>query len=132
MTGLFRHPLFRVDVTAVHRRSRPVGPVRHVQFRQQYLMQLVEDAGFGPPVQPAPAGHPGAEAEFLRQVIPARSRCAVQHEQDALQALPVRDRPRPRSFVPLRRQQRFDQLPQPVVNVPGPTHDERKRLIFTS
>ncbi len=77
------------------------------------VVQLVEDAGVGPALQPPPAGHPGAEPEFLRQVLPTDP--GVHHEQDALQALPVRHRPRTRRLVRPRRQQRLDQLPKLVI-----------------
>jgi hypothetical protein len=77
-------PLFSVDVTTVHRRSRPVDPVRRVQLGEQYLMHLVEDSCLGPAFEAPPTGHTGAEAEFLRQVFPTDP--GVQHQQDALQA----------------------------------------------
>lgn len=67
---------------------------------------------------PAPSSVSGAVAELGWQVAPAAVR--VQHEQDAYQRGPLID-PRPpartlRHRTP--RQQRLDQLPEPVLNLP--------------
>jgi hypothetical protein len=42
-----------------------------------------------PVAQTAPAGHPGAEAEVLRQPLPADA--GREHEQDPIQRKPVAD-----------------------------------------
>jgi hypothetical protein len=44
------------------------------------LVQLLPHASLLPGAQPAPRRHPAAEAELLRQVLPADP--CVQHEQD--------------------------------------------------
>jgi hypothetical protein len=73
-----------------------------------------------PLIQTTPTGHTRAEAELERQVRPRDP--GVQHEQDPLQRLPIRQ-PLPTRITEaplLHRQQRLDQLPQLV------RHDPRR------
>lgn len=79
--------------------------------------RLVEDTGLLSPLQPAPAGWPGAEPHLRRQQLPGD--VAVQDMRDALPARSARHRPRP--WWPLRQQQRFDQGPQAVVHDARPS-----------
>jgi hypothetical protein len=51
-------------------------------------MQLLPDPGPLPLVQAPPTGHARAESELARQVLPGDP--SVQHEQDPLQRLPIR------------------------------------------
>jgi hypothetical protein len=69
-------------------------------------------------IQAAPAGHLGAEAKLDRQMRPRDPR--VQHKQDPLQRLPIRQPLAARvAKAPLHlRQQRLDQLPQLVRDDP--------------
>ena len=88
-------------------------------------MQLFPDPGPVPLFEASPAGHPGPEAQLLRQELPLDA--GVQDEQDPGQHLPVRD-----PFASGTSwiagygfgQQRFDALPQPV------RHDPRR--LFTT
>lgn len=94
-------------------------------------MQLVEDIGLLPSLQPAPAGLPGAEPQLQGQELPAY--VVVEDVQDALQAEPVRHRPRPRRPLRPERQQGFDQCPQVVIDGPRPsTHTIPNGRIVTS
>ena len=75
----------------------------------------------GVPVpQPPPAGHPRAVAQLLRQELPRDA--GVQHEQDPAQRLAVIQPPPSRMPEPALglRQQRLDQLPQAVLDLPRP------------
>ena len=79
----FSSPLFRLQVTGVGDRPLPLELLGGVQLGQQQLVQPLPDARLLPRPQPPPRGHPAAEAELLRQVLPADPR--VQHKQDPLQ-----------------------------------------------
>ena len=79
-SGPSARPLFRLEVARVGDRPRPVELAGGVQLGQQQLVQPLPDAGLLPVPQPPPAGHPAAEAELLRQVLPGDP--GVQHEQD--------------------------------------------------
>ncbi len=93
-------------------------------------MQLVEDSRFLPPLQPAPARLPRAETQLQRQQLPGY--VVVQDEQDAVEAEPVRHRPRPRKTLRPRRQQRLDQSPQLIVHDPrSGTHTLTNGRIIT-
>jgi hypothetical protein len=81
-------PPFRVDVTAVHRRPRPVDPIRRIELRQQKSVHPVERISLGSSLEPPPAGRPGAENKLLRQLFSPSH--GMQHEQDALRTLPIR------------------------------------------
>ena len=75
----------------VRARSTGLGPVqlvRGVQLGQQQFVQLLPHPGLVPLGEPPPAGHAGAEPEFLRQELPRDRR--VKHEQDPAQHLPIR------------------------------------------
>lgn len=73
---------------AVDHRLGPVELVCGVQFGQQQFVQALPHAGLVPFGQPAPAGHPGTEAQFLGQELPRD--CGVEHEENPAQDLPVR------------------------------------------
>lgn len=92
---------------------------RRVQLGEEDAVQLVEDPSLLPPLQPAPAGLPGAEPQLQRQELPGH--VVIEDVQDALQTQPVRHRPRPRRPRRPGRQQRFDQCPQRIVHDPRPS-----------
>ena len=114
----FSSPFFRLQVTRVGDRPRPLELLGGVQLGEQQLVQPLPDAGLLPGPQPPPRGHPAAEPELLRQMLPADP--GVQHEQDPLQRQPVIERLATRiAEAPLpARQQRLDPLPQPVRHIP--------------
>ncbi|WP_435796639.1 hypothetical protein [Kitasatospora indigofera] len=41
-----------------------------MQLREQYLLDLLEDPGPGPPAQPAPTRLPGAESQLQWELLP--------------------------------------------------------------
>jgi hypothetical protein len=84
-------------VTAVRRCSRPVDPVCRVQLGEQDLVDLVKHACLAPALKPAPTRHPEPNPSSLGQIFPADP--GIQHEQNALQAQPVRDRSWPGAFA---------------------------------
>lgn len=86
-------PLFRADVGAVHACPGPVEAAGRVQLGEEDAVQLVEDPGLLPPLQPSPAGLSGAEPQLRGQELPGD--VVAEDVQDALQAQPVSDRPRP-------------------------------------
>jgi hypothetical protein len=112
-------PFFRADVGPVHTGPGPVEFARGVEFGKQETVQLVEDAGLLPPVQAPPARLSGPESELRRQELPGD--VVVEDVEDALQAQPVRHRPRPRRPLGPGRQERFDQRPQVIVHDPRPS-----------
>jgi len=63
-----------------------------VQFGEQDAVQLVEDSGLLPALKAPPAGLSRTESQLKGQQLPTDT--GVEHEQDALQAQPVRYRPR--------------------------------------
>lgn len=76
-------------------------------------MEAVPDAGRRPIAQAAPAGDPGATAQFLGQVLPGDAGC--QHEDDPGQAGPIRNTgAATRGLGRFGRQERFDDRPQLV------------------
>ena len=84
----------RSQMRAVDHRLGPVELVGPAQFGQQQLVQLLPDPGSLPGFQTPPARHPGPEPHLLGQELPLDA--GVQHEQDAAQHLPVRQRLAPR------------------------------------
>ena len=87
-SGPFRSPLFRLDVAAIDDRPPPLDLASRTEARQQQRVQLLPDPGLLPLIKPAPAGVARPVAELLRQMHPRGTR--VQHEQDPLQRLTVR------------------------------------------
>jgi GrpB protein len=81
-----RSALHRPDVTGVDCGTGKVQQVRGAQLGEQQLVQLLPNACLVPVTQPPPAGHPGAEAEFLWQEFPANPRVPG-CEQDYIPAL---------------------------------------------
>lgn len=88
----FRRPPFGPDMTAIEADRGPVNRPNTMKLGQQQPMQIVPDTGFGPTPETSPAGHAGAESELGRQMPPRYT--GIEHEQDALQALPIIHRSR--------------------------------------
>jgi hypothetical protein len=95
-----------------------VQQVRGPQLGQQHLVQALPDPGLVPVPQPPLAGHARAEAQLLRQELPADP--GVEHEQDPAHHLPVLQALTARTSVSAldNRQERLDPLPQPVLDLP--------------
>ena len=74
-------------------RDRPsqVKPAGGAEPGEQQLVQAIPHAGGLPVAKPTPAGHPGAVAELLGQLLPAYP--VDQDEQDPVQAGTVIDSP---------------------------------------
>src|SRR5690606_16538330 len=87
-------------------------------LRKQQLVQPLPDPGGVPLGQPAPAGHPRAKPQFLRQELPRDT--GVKHEQDPAQhPAVVQPLATGVAVAPLHlRQQRLYTLPQPVRDYP--------------
>lgn len=112
-------PSFRADVGSVHTRAGPVEFAGRVQLGEQQPVELVEDSGLLPAIQPSPAGLSGAEPQLRWQELPGH--IVERDVQNALQTESVRNRPRARRPLRPGRQQRFDQRPQVVVHDPRPS-----------
>src|SRR5690242_8247982 len=110
---------------ALARATRPPPPATSrspggVEPGQQHLVQPLPHSRLVPVPQPPPAGHPRPVSQLLRRELPRDA--GVQHEQDPAQRVAV-IQPPPAGMPepPLRhRQQRLDQLPQAVLDLPGP------------
>ena len=89
----FGAPFFAWTWLPVDDRARPVDLTRRLQPRQQQRVQLLPHPGLLPLLQPPPTGEPRTEAELLRQVLPRDP--GLQHKQDPLQRLPIRQPLRP-------------------------------------
>jgi hypothetical protein len=77
-SGRSRRPFFRLDLTRVRDRPRPVELATGVQLREQQRVQPLPHTRLLPGPQPTPASHPAAESQLLRKVLPGDS--GVQHE----------------------------------------------------
>lgn len=123
-------PFYGPHVAGVDHRTRPVEAGRRVELGQQHLVELLPDAGLVPVPKPPPAGHARTEAQLPWQELPLDAR--VQHEEDAAQHLPVRQRLP--SWVPkpafLAWQQRFHPLPQVIRHDPRRSPHTRTTLHF--
>src|SRR6266540_1622549 len=107
-------------MAGIRDRPRPLELTGGPQLGKQQRVQPLPDARPLPLIQTAVAGRASAEAELERQMSPGDPR--VQHEQDPLQRLPIRQ-PLPARIAEAAlhlRQQRLDPLPQPV------RHDPRR------
>lgn len=85
-----RLPLFHTNVGAVHARAGPVEFADRVQLGEQHPVELVEDSGLLPAIQPPPAGLSGAEPQLRWQELPGH--IVEQDVQNALQTESVRKR----------------------------------------
>ncbi len=92
-SGPFRSPLFRLHVTGVRDRPRPLDLTRRPQLGQQERVQPLPDTGLLPLIHPPVTGRADAEPELERQMPPRDP--GVQHKQDPLQRLPIGSRLRP-------------------------------------
>jgi len=98
--------------------TRPLDLSCRPQAGEQQLVQSLPHACPLPLLESTPACHPGAEPELRRQMRP-RDPC-VEHKQDPLQCLPIRQ-PLPTRIAKaalLHWQQRLNQLPQLVRDNP--------------
>src|SRR5262249_57325402 len=111
-------PLFSPARDWSRRPRATVDLARRVQLREQRCVQPLPHARLLPVAQPPPRSHPAAEAELLRQMLPADPR--MQHEQDPLQYEPIIQRLATRITKPARllRQHRLDPPPCPIPDPP--------------
>src|SRR5262249_48114253 len=113
-SGRYRPPKNRADAGAVDGALRPVQLAGSVESFEQDGVDLLPGAVGLPVPQPAPARHPAPAVHLRWQVLPRPA--GPEHEQDAGQGLPVRER-RPaalRAQRGQRREQGLDDLPQGV------------------
>jgi len=75
-------------VAGVSDRSRPLELAGRSQLREQQLVQALPDTSALPLIEAAVTGRAAAETELERQMPPGDP--GVQHKQDPLQRLPIR------------------------------------------
>jgi len=118
-------------VARIGDRRRPLDLAGGPQLRQQERVQPLPNTRPLPLIQTAITGRAATEAKLERQMPPRDPR--MQHEQDPLQRLPVRQ------ALPTRvaettldlRQQRLDPLPQLVRHDPRPDSHQRPSSLTT-
>jgi hypothetical protein len=111
-------PLFRLHVTRIGDRARPIELVAACSVGQQQLVQALPDAGLLPGAQPPPRRHPATEAEFPRQMCSQRSPYAARTGSLARRAGHSAAFGRIAKAALRPRQQRLNPLPQPIGDNP--------------
>src|SRR5919112_4225552 len=101
------------DVARVHYPARPVDPAGGVQAAEELAVQPLPHPCALPLPEPSPSGHPGA-ADLPRDHPPRHP--THQHEHDRRERCAVTDSGAPRPLRGAIRQQRLDQLPQPIID----------------